>query len=162
MLAEYLWLSTSAHDGKEIDAMAESIMRRMREIIDRELPEAQFVVAKAIAAGTKSTSSLTGMPRGSSKSSQVERGGELLDIAKAEEEALREELNALRNIVAPHINALDRQDERIAMSIRYLVGCNIQETAEFLGRSVRHVQRALQRGEQKVAQDVGEMSADVR
>ena len=162
MLAEYLWLSTSAHDGKEIDAMAESIMRRMREIIDRELPEARFVVSKAMAVGTKSTATLTGMPRGSNQSSQVERGEELLDVAKAEEATLEEELSALRDIVAPHINALGRQDERMTMRIRYLVGYNIQDTADILGRSVRNVQRVLQKAEQQVARAVVEMSADVR
>lgn len=142
--------------------MAESIMRRMREIIDRELPEARFVVSKAMAVGTKSTATLTGMPRGSNQSSQVERGEELLDVAKAEEATLEEELSALRDIVAPHINALGRQDERMTMRIRYLVGYNIQDTADILGRSVRNVQRVLQKAEQQVARAVVEMSADVR
>ena len=54
---------------------------RMRFLINR-LPAARFRVDKAFARATKTTTILTGMPRGSSTGNQVEDGAILIEYAR--------------------------------------------------------------------------------
>lgn len=137
------------------------ILQRMRQIIDHELPNARFLEAQALAIGAKCTAQITGMPRGTIQSSQVEKGAELLCAATEEIHSLETELKALQGTVSAKIISITQQAERLAMRIRYLTGCTEQETADTLGYSVRHVQRLLRSAEQQLQHDVALMSDNV-
>jgi hypothetical protein len=125
-------------------------LRRMRFLMNR-LPMARFRVEKAMAKATKCTATLTGMPRGGSVGSQVESGMELLEAARGAYNALQDELEAMRNELAPYIPELDKPLERTAMHLRYIEGRSVREIAYQLAYSEQHMFRVLDQAEKKIA-----------
>lgn len=124
-------------------------LRRMRYLINR-LPMARFRVEKAMSTATKSTAPITGMPGGSGVSDPVQRGAELLEIARKKYHEMQRELFDLQYEVKPLIDALDDPLERTVMTMRYLDGVSAREIAYRLSYSERHIFRTLAEAERKV------------
>ena len=127
-------------------------LRRMRFLMNR-LPMARFRVEKAMAKATKCTATLTGMPRGGGAGSQIESGMELLDAAKAAYQAIQDELDAMREELAPMIAKLDKPLERTVMHMRYMEGRSVREIAYGIAYSEPHVFEVLRHVERKMRTD---------
>lgn len=126
-------------------------LRRMRHLINR-LPMARFRVDKAMSIAAKCTASMTGMPRGGGNGSQVERGAELLEEARAAYAKISEELRLMRMELLPMLEQLDDPLERTVMRMRYIDGYSVREVAYRITYSEQHIFRVLQKAE-KILQE---------
>lgn len=126
-------------------------LRRMRFLINR-LPMARFRVEKAMSKATRCTASLTGMPRGSGGTSQVESGVLMLERAREAYNALQTELAAMREELAPYISKLEKPLERTAMHLRYMEGRSVREIAYQLVYAESHIFEVLRHVEQKISE----------
>ena len=115
---------------------------RMRFLINR-LPAARFRVDKAYARATKTTTILTGMPRGSGTGSQVEDGALLIEYAREALESITTELEAMRAELRPMVEALESPLQKSAMRMRYIEGRSVREIAYSLNYSEQHIFRIL-------------------
>ena len=129
-------------------------LRRMRFLMNR-LPMARFKVERAMSKATKCTATLTGMPRGGGTGNQVETGAELLDTAKAAYKAIQDELEVMREELAPIIAGLDKPLERTVMHMRYIEGRSVREIAYGIAYSEPHVFEVLRHVERKLGTDDG-------
>ena len=127
-------------------------LRRMRFLQNR-LPMARFKVERAMSKATKCTATLTGMPRGGGTGNQVETGAELLDTAKAAYKAIQDELEVMREELAPIIAGLDKPLERTVMHMRYIEGRSVREIAYGIAYSEPHVFEVLRHVERKLGMD---------
>lgn len=127
-------------------------LRRMRFLQNR-LPMARFKVERAMSKATKCTATLTGMPRGGGTGNQVETGAELLDTAKAAYNAIQDELEVMREELAPIIAGLDKPLERTVMHMRYIEGRSVREIAFGIAYSEPHVFEVLRHVERKMRTD---------
>ena len=101
-------------------------LSRMRMLIGYER-RIKFRYQKKLASATRITTQLTGMPRGSGISSQVETGAiELAEVEEAYREVL-DELKAMRVELEQLLPSLDNPDDIGIMRLRYLDGCNIRD-----------------------------------
>lgn len=101
-------------------------LSRMRMLIGYER-RIKFRYQKKLASATRITTQLTGMPRGSGNSSQVETGAiELAEVEEAYREVL-DELRAMRAELEQLLPSLDNPDDIGIMRLRYLDGCNIRD-----------------------------------
>jgi hypothetical protein len=101
-------------------------LSRMRMLIGYER-RIKFRYQKKLASATRITAQLTGMPRGSGNSSQVETGAiELAEVEEAYREVL-DELKAMRVELEQLLPSLDNPDDIGIMRLRYLDGCNIRD-----------------------------------
>ena len=123
----------------------------MRFLIDR-LPMARFRIDKAMARAAKCTASLSGMPGGGGGGSQVERGVELLEAARAAHEAISQELYDMRLELQPLLETLEDPLQIAAMRMRYIDGLSAREIAYRLTYSEQHIFRVLQKTE-KILQE---------
>ena len=99
--------------------LTEIDFRRMRFLIDR-LPMARFRIDRARAKAAKCTASLSGMPGGGNNGSQVERGVELLEAARAAHAAISAELYDMRIVLCPLLEELEDPLQKTAMRMRYI------------------------------------------
>lgn len=129
-------------------------LRRMRFLQNR-LPMARFKVERAMSKATKCTATLTGMPRGGGAGNQVETGAELLDTAKAAYKAIQDELEVMREELAPVIAGLEKPLERTVMHMRYIEGRSVREIAFGIAYSEPHVFEVLRHVERKLRTDDG-------
>jgi len=125
---------------------------RMRFLINR-LPAARFRVDKAIARATKTTTILTGMPRGSGTGSQTEEGVLLIDYARQALESITTELEGMRTELKPLIESLESPLQKNAMWMRYIEGHSVREIAYCLNYSEQHIFRILTIAENKIRND---------
>ena len=125
-------------------------LQRMRELIDRELPRARHSVERAMAKATKCTATLTGMPRGGNGGSQVERGVELLELARDELARLETELEGMLGEMKPLIDGLSIANERRVLMLRYMYGMACDDVADVMGYCKRHTLRILKRAESRL------------
>lgn len=132
-------------------------LRRMRFLLNR-LPMARFRVERAMSKAARCTSSLTGMPRGGSAGSQVESGALMLDQARKAYEAIKLEIEEMREELRPCIGTLSDPLERTAMNMRYMDGVSAREIAWRLNYSEQHIHRVLRAAEAKVEKDVSDVS----
>lgn len=101
-------------------------LSRMRMLIGYER-RIKFRYQKKLASATRITTQLTGMPRGSGNSSQVETGAiELAEVEEAYREVL-DELRTMRAELEQLLPSLDNPDDIGIMRLRYLDGCNIRD-----------------------------------
>ena len=101
-------------------------LSRMRMLIGYER-RIKFRYQKKLASATRITAQLTGMPRGSGNSSQVETGAiELAEVEEAYREVL-DELKTMRAELEQLLPSLDNPDDIGIMRLRYLDGCNIRD-----------------------------------
>ena len=130
---------------------------RMRFLINR-LPAARFRVDKAIAKATKTTTVITGMPRGSSTGSQVEDGAILIEYARQALDNITTELEGMRAELTPMIESLESPLQKNAMRMRYIEGHSVREIAYSLNYSEPHIFRILQIAERKIQNESCESS----
>lgn len=121
--------------------------------MQNRLPMARFKVERAMSKATKCTATLTGMPRGGGTGNQVETGAELLDTAKAAYNAIQDELEVMREELAPIIAGLDKPLERTVMHMRYIEGRSVREIAFGIAYSEPHVFEVLRHVERKMRTD---------
>lgn len=124
-------------------------LRRMRFLINR-LPAARFRVDKAMARATKTTTVLTGMPRGSGTGDQTADGAILLQLAREALERIETELSEMRAELGPMIEQIDEPLQKSVMRLRYMDGMRVREIAYSLNYSEPHIFRILQRAEQNI------------
>lgn len=127
-------------------------LRRMRFLMNR-LPMARFKVERAMSKAAKCTANLTGMPRSGGMGNQVEDGAELLDTAKAAYKAIQDELEAMRDELAPVIAGLEKPLERTVMHMRYIEGRSVREIAYGIAYSEPHIFEVLRHVERKLRTD---------
>ena len=130
---------------------------RMRFLINR-LPAARFRVDKAIAKATKTTTVITGMPRGSSTGSQVEDGAILIEYARQALDNITTELEGMRAELTPMIESLESPLQKNAMRMRYIEGHSVREIAYSLNYSEPHIFRILTIAERKIQNESCESS----
>lgn len=124
-------------------------LAKMRKLINR-LPAARFRLDKAMSRATKTTTILTGMPRGSGGNSQVEEGALLIMLAREKYESMKEELSEMQAEISPLIEGLANPLQRAAMRMRYMEGRSVREIAYGLNYSEQHIFRILQRAEREL------------
>ena len=124
-------------------------LRRMRFLINR-LPAARFRVDKAMARATKTTTVLTGMPRGSGTGDQTADGAILLQLAREALDRIETELSEMRAELGPMIEQIDEPLQKSVMRLRYMDGMRVREIAYSLNYSEPHIFRILQRAEQDI------------
>lgn len=124
-------------------------LRRMRFLINR-LPAARFRVDKAMARATKTTTVLTGMPRGSGTGDQTADGAIMLQLARDALDRIETELAEMRAILGPMIEQIENPLQKSAMRLRYMDGMSVREIAYSLNYSEQHIFRILQRAEQNI------------
>ena len=124
-------------------------LRRMRFLINR-LPAARFRVDKAMARATKTTTVLTGMPRGSGTGDQTADGAILLQLAREALDRIETELAEMRAELGPMIEQIDEPLQKSVMRLRYMDGMRVREIAYSLNYSEPHIFRILQRAEQDI------------
>lgn len=124
-------------------------LRRMRFLINR-LPAARFRVDKAMARATKTTTVLTGMPRGSGTGDQTADGAIMLQLARDALDRIETELAEMRAILGPIIEQIENPLQKSAMRLRYMDGMSVREIAYSLNYSEQHIFRILQRAEQNI------------
>ena len=103
-------------------------LRRMRFLINR-LPAARFRVDKAMARATKTTTVLTGMPRGSGTGDQTADGAIMLQLARDALDRIETELAEMRAILGPMIEQIENPLQKSAMRLRYMDGMSVREIA---------------------------------
>lgn len=123
--------------------------------MQNRLPMARFKVERAMSKATKCTATLTGMPRGGGTGNQVETGAELLDAAKAAYKAIQDELEVMREELAPIIAGLEKPLERTVMHMRYIEGRSVREIAYGIAYSEPHIFEVLRHVERKLGTDDG-------
>ena len=128
-------------------------LRRMRFLINR-LPSARFRVDKAMARATKTTTILTGMPRGSGTGDQTADGAILLQLARESLERIENELSEMRAVLGPMIEDIENPLQKSAMRCRYMDGKSVREIAYNLNYSEPHIFRILQRAEQEISRQI--------
>lgn len=124
-------------------------LRRMRFLINR-LPAARFRVDKAMARATKTTTVLTGMPRGSGTGDQTADGAIMLQLARDALDRIETELTEMRAVLGPMIEQIENPLQKSAMRLRYMDGMSVREIAYSLNYSEQHIFRILQRAEQNI------------
>ena len=123
---------------------------RMRKLI-RETVKLQWRREQTIAKATKITTVLTGMPRGSGTSSQVEDGAiKISEVNDAYREVF-DELVAMQKELDPLIDSLERADDRAVMRLRYIKGYSPEDIAEAIHRTDRAIYYYLSRAEDHLA-----------
>lgn len=121
-------------------------LRRMRYLINR-LPMAKLRVERAMSKAAKCTQSLSAMPGGGQRSDPVADGAIRYAEAKEARDSILDELAALRDDLAPRLDALSSPLERTVMRMRYLDGLSARDIAYRLCYSEQHIFRVLQRAE---------------
>ena len=125
-------------------------LRRMRHLIDRIVPAAEFRVERAMSKATKCTSVLTGMPRSGGTGSAMDNSMELLETVRAEYDRAYTELKEMQEKLAPFVDALENPDERLAANLRYIKAYHPATVASCICLSDRHTFRILERAEKKL------------
>lgn len=132
-------------------------LRKMRKLINR-LPMARFRVDQAKSRATRVTPVLTGMPRGSGGSSQVEEGAILIMIASEKYESMKAELKEMQDTLSPIIEGISDPLQKNILRMRYMECRSVREIAYFLNYSEQHIFRILQRVERKLEESAGNES----
>lgn len=128
-------------------------LQRMRFLINR-LPAARFRVDKAMARATKTTTVLTGMPRGSGSGDQTADGAIMLQLARESLDRIEKELSEMREALGPMIENIESPLQKSAMRLRYMDGKSVREIAYSLNYSEPHIFRILQRAEQEISKQI--------
>ena len=125
-------------------------LRRMRHLIDRIVPAAEFRVERAMSKATKCTSVLTGMPRSGGTGSAMDNSMELLETVRGEYDRVSTELKMMQDALAPMIDRLENPNERLAADLRYIKAYHPATVASCICLSDRHTFRILERAEKKL------------
>ena len=124
-------------------------LRRMRQLMKR-LPSILWEIEQKKANATRITASITGMPRGGGGMNRQEDANlALIAVKDSYREALAE-LEALRHELEPQLLALEDEDERAMMRMRYIYGYDPEKIAQAVLYHPRTVYRKLKSAERKL------------
>lgn len=126
-------------------------LTRMQTLIgcERRLEKKILVT---FARATKTTTTLTGMPRGANNHSQVEDGAiDLAELKAAYADALHE-LQQMKDELSPLLKSLDNPDEIAIMQLRYIDGHSPAEMEKAVPMSARSMFYHLKAAERKMCQ----------
>lgn len=121
----------------------------MRWLI-RKLPDIGWDVAQKNAIATKSTTVITGMPRGGGNHDQMADATIMLAAARDAYREVLSELESMQEKLSPMIDALEDPNERAVMRMRYLHRMSPDEIAGLIFRTDRMVYIYLNRAEKKI------------
>jgi len=137
-------------DGSGEEGAATVNFHRMRELIAYER-RLRFDRLKKLSKATKITTTITGMPHGSSTANKIEDGA----IALAEvEDVYREviaELKEMRSELEELLHELDNPDDIGIMRLRYMHGWRLQDIPDAVCISERGMYYHLAGAERKLA-----------
>ena len=129
---------------------------RVRWLMDK-VPDAEMKLSRARARATRVTPNLDGMPHNHGGGEQMTEAVESIIFAEEYLRDLTEELREKRADIREHLSAVIDPNERLALSMRYLDGCETDEIAYYIGYSDRHIRRLIELAETSI-----NMSDDVR
>lgn len=122
---------------------------RMRKL-NRDTMKIQWRIEQEKARAEKSTTVITGMPRGGVEKDKVADGAvQIADLKETYREAL-EELQSMREMLDPLIDSLENVDDRAVMRLRYVKGYSPEDIAEAIHRTARSIYYYLDRAEDKI------------
>jgi DNA-directed RNA polymerase specialized sigma24 family protein len=123
---------------------------RMRMLMSRKTVKLLWRIEQEQARATKTTTILTGMPRGSGGNDQVADGAiKITELKEAYSDTVAE-LEQMRQELLPLINTLDNVDLRAAMLLRYIKGRRPEEIADAICLADRTIYRYLLRAENEL------------
>lgn len=124
-------------------------LRRMRQLM-KMLPGILWEIEKKEANATRTTTSITGMPRGGGGINRSEDARILLIAVKDSYREAMKELELLRIDLEPRLEKLTDDDERAIMRLRYIHGYDPEKIAEAVSYHPRTVYRRLKSAERKL------------
>ena len=128
---------------------------RMRQLM-RTTIKIRWKVEREMARATKTTTVLTGMPRGGGNKSQVENGAIQLEEIKAAYAETLGELERMQRELDPLLDALDNPDDRAAMRLRYIKCYSPEDIADAIHKTDRSIYYYLKRSEIYLAREYPE------
>ena len=107
-------------------------------------------IIKMEARATKSTTTITGMPRGGGTGNRMEEI--IVEIATIKESYIQicEELNTRKAELERAMSVIKNPMVSVSIRMRYIRGCKIREICETLNYSDRQVLRFLKQGEREI------------
>lgn len=120
--------------------------KRFRIAIDRK-NVALFALEKARARATKVTTTITGMPRGTSTGKQVEDGAIRIAEAKEALEARTQELKLFQDELTRMLSAMKDERQKRYLSMRYLEEMSVPKIAIRESYSESTIYEELKRAE---------------
>ena len=107
-------------------------------------------IIKMEARATKSTTTITGMPRSGSAGNRMEEI--IVEIATIKESYIQicEELNTRKAELEKEMSVIKNPMVSVSIRMRYIRGCKIREICETLNYSDRQVLRFLKQGEREI------------
>lgn len=121
----------------------------MRQLMRKTL-KVQWRIEQEEARATKSTTTLTGMPRGGAGTDHVADGAiKISEIKEAYREVI-EELQRMRYELDPLIDSLENPDDRAVMRLRYIKGFSPEDIADAIHRTDRSIYYYLSRSEDQI------------
>ena len=122
---------------------------RMRYLM-RKIPALKWDSEKRFANATQTTAVITGLPGGTGNNQKMEAAViAMAEVKDAYKEAIAE-LEAMREELSPLIDALQDEDEKAIMRLRYLKGHSPDEISEMIHRHRSGVYVYLKRAEKQI------------
>lgn len=123
---------------------------RMRMLMGRQMTKIMWRIEQEEARATKTTTVLTGMPRGGGGHDQVADGAiRILELKEAYGSAFSE-LERMRDELTPLIQTIENVDLRAAMHLRYIKGRSPEDIADAICLADRTIYRYLKRAENEL------------
>lgn len=123
--------------------------QRIRQL-NQQKNDLGWRIIKMEARATKSTTTITGMPRSGSTGNRME--AIIVEIATIKEAyiGICEELNTRAEELEKAMKVISNPMVRVSIHMRYIRGCKIREICETLNYSDRQVIRFLKQGEREI------------
>lgn len=127
------------------------MLRRLRYLNNRHIM-AVMNYQRAMSRATSATRPISGMPGSGNKSAGLDDA--VVRVAETEEtlRAIEEEQCQLREWLRPRLAAIEKDNVRRVMELRYMEGQTVQEISQRVAYSREHTYRLLHEGEQAVTQ----------
>ena len=128
--------------------MTKEDFKRIPEL-RKEIAQALILWENAIESATRTTSSITGMPKSASSNSQVETAIVKAEVYKEKYDALCEEQKALYRKLRTESSRLTEQEAKVLQLI-FPQGKKMQEVAKIMNITERHAFRLKRTAMQKI------------
>lgn len=123
---------------------------KMRALM-RKAIRIRWRIERESSRATKTTTVITGMPRGGRRKDQTAEGAiTIAEVKKAYKEVF-DELEQMQNELNPLIDTLDNADDKAVMRLRYIDGYSPEDIAEAINRTERSVYYYISRAEDTLA-----------
>lgn len=123
--------------------------QRIRQL-NQQKNDLGWRIIKMEARATKSTTTITGMPRSGGTGNRMEKI--IVEIATIKEAyiGICDELNKMQADLEKAMKVINNPMVRVSVHMRYIRGCKIREICETLNYSDRQVIRFLKQGESEI------------